>query len=76
VPKTATCARVFLRSGVLEVPVEGGAAQFWLPECVQQTDRIARIEFLNAQGRLLEATGGEVGPGYEHGERGPLARAE
>ena len=76
VPRTATCARVFLRSGVLEVPVEGGAAQFWLPECVEPTDHIARIEFLSARGRLLEATGGEVRPGHEHGECVPLARAE
>jgi hypothetical protein len=58
-PPCTVSARIFLQSSVVTVDVEPGAGQIWLPECIRDTDRIARIEYLDKWGVVLGVTGGE-----------------
>jgi hypothetical protein len=60
VPCDAACARIFLQSRVLTMDVEEGHQRVWLPEYIKDNDRIARVEFLNRDGRLIGITGGET----------------
>ena len=61
-PRGAARARVFLRSGVVELEAAGDAEVLYLAECTRADDKIARIEFLDGRGRVLAVTGGEIPP--------------
>ena len=57
---------------VVTVDVERGAGRIWLPDCICDTDRIARIEFLDERGAVLGVTGGEKPREQEEGS-GPCS---
>jgi hypothetical protein len=50
---------VFLESGVVIVDAQAGAGRIWLPDCINDRDRIARIEFLDERDAVVGVTGGE-----------------
>jgi hypothetical protein len=58
-PPRTVSARVFLESGVVTVGVEAGVGRIWLPDCISDRDRIARIEFLDERDAVIGMTGGE-----------------
>lgn len=66
VPRHAAQARVFLQTGVIQVPVDVGDAGFYLPDGVRHSNRVGRIEFLDANGATISVTGGEQPPPKRH----------